>query len=48
MRGGGRMVDDEGREIEGGGKGYRFVTSFFLSFYQKKKGFDLSDPNHNI
>ena len=24
MRGGGRMVDDEGRVIEGGGKGYRY------------------------
>jgi len=24
MRGGGRVVDDEGREIQGGGKGYRY------------------------
>lgn len=24
MRGGGRMVDDEGRVVEGGGKGYRY------------------------
>lgn len=24
MRGGGRVVDDEGREIEGGGRGYRY------------------------
>ncbi|KAH0075039.1 hypothetical protein KCU66_g21507, partial [Aureobasidium melanogenum] len=24
MRGGGRVVDEEGREIQGGGKGYRY------------------------
>lgn len=27
MRGGGRVVDEEGREIEGAGRGYRFVWS---------------------
>jgi hypothetical protein len=32
MRGGGRVVDEEGKEIEGAGRGYRFVNSFFLSF----------------
>ncbi len=29
MRGGGRVVDEEGKEIEGAGRGYRFVNSFF-------------------
>jgi len=26
MRGGGRVYDEEGKEIPGGGKGYRFVN----------------------
>lgn len=30
MRGGGKVYDDEGREIPGGGKGYRFVFSIML------------------
>ncbi len=30
MRGGGKVYDDEGREIPGGGKGYRFVCSVTL------------------
>jgi hypothetical protein len=27
MRGGGRVYDEEGREIPGGGKGYRYENS---------------------
>lgn len=42
MRGGGRVVDDEGREIEGAGRGYRFVfwVVFLLSlgFFLKREG----------
>ena len=32
MRGGGRIVDDEGREIEGGGRGYRYIFFFESPF----------------
>lgn len=32
MRGGGRVVDEEGREIEGAGRGYRFVLSRIYLF----------------
>lgn len=38
MRGGGRVVDDEGKEIEGGGRGYRYVL--FLSPFPSS----LSNP----
>lgn len=30
MRGGGKVFDEDGKEIPGGGKGYRFVTSTLL------------------
>lgn len=28
MRGGGKVYDDEGREIQGGGKGYRYTSQY--------------------
>ena len=31
MRGGGRVYDEEGKEITGGGKGYRCVHAFKIS-----------------
>ncbi len=31
MRGGGKVYDEEGREIPGGGKGYRYVAFTSLS-----------------
>lgn len=35
--GGGRVLDEEGREVEGGGRGYRFVAYLFLFFLALKK-----------
>lgn len=35
--GGGRVLDEEGREVEGGGRGYRFVAYLFRFFLALKK-----------
>lgn len=35
--GGGRVLDEEGREVEGGGRGYRFVDYFLLHFSHPKE-----------
>lgn len=35
--GGGRVLDEEGREVEGGGRGYRFVAYLLLFFLALKK-----------
>lgn len=40
--GGGRVLDEEGKEVEGGGRGYRFVApNLFLLF-------SLSSPERNL
>lgn len=39
--GGGRVLDEEGREVEGGGRGYRFVAYLILSFLAFKETCNL-------
>lgn len=41
MRGGGRVVDEEGKEIEGAGKGYRYV------YLKKKPIIPITPPPQN-
>lgn len=57
MRGGGKMVDDEGRVIEGGGKGYRYfgrakelpgVKELFEAATQKPEKDDKKETRHDL